>query len=149
MPHPAVAEYPCCRITSQRTHSVYRRVLRDLPWQERPVTIRIAVRRFRCANRHCARQTFAESLTEVAGRFGRKTERLRDLHHHLGLALGGEAGARLAVRLTIPTSPDTLLRLVRAQSAPRVAATPRDPSAPSRQLNRLRIDAMTPCISAS
>lgn len=89
------------------------------------MTIRIVVRRFRCANRHCARQTFAESLTEVAGRLCRKTERLRGLHHHLGLALGGEAGARLAARLAIATSPDTLLRLVCARSAPRAAATPR------------------------
>lgn len=124
-PRPTVAECPCCRMTSQRIHSVYRRVFHDLPWQGRPVTIRIAVRRFRCVNRSCARQTFAESLTEVAGRFGRKTARLRDLHHHLGLALGGEAGARLAARLAIPTSPDTLLRLVSAHSPPRAAATPR------------------------
>jgi len=112
-------------MTSQRIHSVYRRVLHDLPWQGRPVTICIAVRRFRCANRYCARQTFAESLTEVAGRFGRKTGRLRDLHHHIGLALGGEAGARLAARLAIPTSPDTLLRLVSAHLPPQAAETPR------------------------
>jgi transposase len=31
----------------------------------------------------------------------------------LGLALGGEAGARLGAKLYVPTSPDTLLRLVR------------------------------------
>ena len=43
----------------------------------------------------------------------RRTWRLGDLQHHLGLALGGEAGARLAQRLAIPTSPDTLLRMVR------------------------------------
>jgi hypothetical protein len=33
-------------------------------------------------------------------------------HRFLGLALGGEAGARLAERLAMPTSADTLLRLV-------------------------------------
>ena len=47
------------------------RVLHDLPWQGRSVTICIAVRRFRCVNRYCARQTFAKSLTKVARRFGR------------------------------------------------------------------------------
>jgi len=37
---------------------------------------------------------------------------LGDLQRHLGLALGGAAGTRLAQRLAMPTSPDTLLRLV-------------------------------------
>src|SRR5207302_7472157 len=38
------------------------------------------------------------------------------------LALGGESGARLIAELGLTTSPDTLLRLVRALSAP--ATTP-------------------------
>ncbi len=124
-PRLAVAECPDCRMASERIHSVYCRVLHDLPWQGRPVAIRVTVRRFRCSNRCCPRQTFAERLTEVARRFGRQTGRLRDLHHHLGLALGGEAGARLAARLAIPTSPDTLLRLVSARSSDRTVPTPR------------------------
>ena len=33
---------------------------------------------------------------------------------YLGLVLGGQAGARLAERLSLPVSPDTLLRLVRS-----------------------------------
>jgi hypothetical protein len=47
---------------------------------------------------------------------GRRTERLGDLQRHLGLALGGQAGARLAERLGLPVSPDTLLRLVRRKA---------------------------------
>ncbi|MFC7557302.1 ISL3 family transposase [Pseudoroseomonas wenyumeiae] len=37
---------------------------------------------------------------------------------HLGLALGGEAGARLAARLAVPISADTLLRMLRRQNPP-------------------------------
>jgi len=99
--------------------------LRDLPWQGRPVTIDVAARRFHCLNRDCGRRTFVERLTEVACRSGRRTGRLREPHHHLGLALGGEAGARLAARIAVPTSPDTLLRLASARSSPAAAATPR------------------------
>ncbi len=112
-------------MASQRLHSVYPRVLHDLPWQGRPVTIRVAARRFRCSNRDCPRQTFAECLTEVARRSGRRTQRLRDLQQHLGLVLGGEAGARLTTRLAIPTSPDTLLRLASKRVAHKTAPTPR------------------------
>jgi transposase len=39
--------------------------------------------------------------------------------HHLGMALGGRAGASFAQRLTIPVSNDTLLRVVRRRARPR------------------------------
>jgi transposase len=45
-----------------------------------------------------------------------RTERLGELQCHLGLALGGEAGARLAERLAMPSSADTLLRLVKGNN---------------------------------
>ncbi len=76
------------------------------------MTIHVAARRFRCRNPACARKTFAEPLGDVARMSARRTERLFDLHRDLGLASGGEAGARLALRLGLPTSPDTLLRAV-------------------------------------
>src|SRR6187551_1510914 len=94
------------RATSDRT-------LGDLPSQGRPVTLRIRVRRFRCLNPACLRRTFAERLSEAARPAARRTRRLGDLQRHLGLVVGGEAGARLAARLAIPTSPDTLLRMAR------------------------------------
>src|SRR5262249_17239679 len=41
---------------------------------------------------------------------------LTESHRAIGFAVGGEAGARLAAHLAMPTSPDTLLR--RVKSAP-------------------------------
>jgi transposase len=43
----------------------------------------------------------------------RTTTRLTDIHRLIGFALGGEAGARLAEGMALPTSPDTLLRRVK------------------------------------
>src|SRR5205085_295546 len=43
----------------------------------------------------------------------RSTTRLAGAHRAIGFALGGEAGSRLADRLDMPTSPDTLLRRVK------------------------------------
>ena len=102
---------PACGLSSERLHSRYWRVLRDLPWQGRPVTIRLAARRFRCLNAGCRLKTFSECLAEVAVPLARRTKRLGDLQCHVALALGGEAGARLAERVSIPTSPYTLLRM--------------------------------------
>jgi hypothetical protein len=60
----------------------------------------------------------------VAQAGARRNHRLGDLQHHLGLALGGEAGARLAVRLGLPVSPDTLLRLVRGRASAQADRAP-------------------------
>ncbi len=111
-PRQLSATCPACAHPSHRVHSRYRRTLADLPWQGRPVALQVQVRRFRCFNPTCSRQTFAERVPGVASAAARRTERLGSLQGCLGLALGGEAGQRLAERLAMPTSADTLLRLV-------------------------------------
>jgi transposase len=55
----------------------------------------------------------------------RRTARLAEAQRRIALSTGGEAGARLASRLAMPVSADTLLRLIRAEpvsvtTAPRV-----------------------------
>jgi len=112
-PCQASAPCPTCAHLSGRLHSRYQRTLADLPWQGRPVALQVQARRFRCLNPACARQTFAERLPGVASAAGRRTERLGSLQSYLGLALGGEAGKRLAERLAMPISADTLLRMTR------------------------------------
>ena len=106
----ACAPCPDCGIVSDRVHSRRTRVLRDLPWQGRPVSLQVTARRFRCATPSCARHTFTERLDDVARANARRTERVRILHRCIGLAMGGEAGARLVHRLAIPVSADTMLR---------------------------------------
>jgi len=112
-PCQASAPCPTCAHLSGRLHSRYQRTLADLPWQGRPVALQVQARRFRCLNPACARQTFAERLPGVASVAARRTERLGSLQGCLGLALGGEAGKRLAERLAMPISADTLLRMTR------------------------------------
>ncbi len=84
------------------------------------MVIALTVRRFRCANPHCKRRIFVEHLPELMVAHSRRTGRLAQIQRHIGMALGGAAGARLAHRLALSTSRDTLLRLVRrnASSAP-------------------------------
>ena len=106
------AACPSCGGLSQRVHSTYQRQLQDLPWQGRAVVIQVRARRFRCPDLACSRRTFVEPLSGTAVRRAWRTCRLGDLQRHIGLAAGGEAGARLAQRLAMPVSPDTLLRLV-------------------------------------
>ena len=105
---------PLCGGVSGRVHSHYTRTLDDLPWQGRVVVLQLRARRFRCATAGCPRRIFAERLPAAVAPHARRTARLGDIQRHIGLALGGEPGSRLAARLAMPISGDTLLRLVRA-----------------------------------
>jgi transposase len=128
------AACPDCAAPSLRVHSRYERMMADLPWQGRTVTLRVLTRRFRCLNPDCPRATFSERLPEAAAApLARRTARVADLQRHLGLALGGEAGARLAARLAVPTSADTLLRMARRAERPAAGSAAR-PAPPPRVL---------------
>jgi transposase len=92
-------------------HSSYWRTLKDLPWQDRSVTWRVKVRRFRCS--HCPGCIFAEPVPGLARAKAQRSDRLAEAQTDIGMALGGKAGARLSRRLAMPVSGDTVLRLIR------------------------------------
>ena len=114
----AEARCPGCARLSARVRSTYRRTVADLPWGERTVRLCVTVRRFACANPDCPRRIFAEALGPLAPRYARRTGRLARALETVAFALGGEAGSRLAHRLGLPTSPDTLPRLIRRAPDP-------------------------------
>jgi transposase len=114
----AAADCPQCGQPSAHTRSTYVRTLGDLPWGTWAVRLRVTVRRFRCTNPACPRRIFAEALGALAPRYARRTGRLARALEAVAFALGGEAGARLAADLGLPTSPDTLLRLIRRAPEP-------------------------------
>ena len=112
------ARCPCCGRESTQVHGHYRRRPFDLPWGGYTVRLSLTVRRFRCANPDCSRQTFAESFGSFLPRLARRTARASALLLQLAGSAGGEAGARLATSCALPVSADTLLRLLRRQAQP-------------------------------
>jgi transposase len=107
------ASCPTCGSEARRIQSRYRRRLADLPCFGRTVRLHVTVRRFRCPKPECPRRIFTERLAGFAAPHARTTVRLDQAHDAIGHALGGEAGARLADLMAMPTSPDTLLRRVK------------------------------------
>ncbi|MCK5933792.1 MAG: transposase family protein [Fulvimarina manganoxydans] len=97
---------PACHGHSNVRHGRYDRTLRDLPWQGKPVCLRVQVRRFVFQNPNCHLRTFSERFGAAARPCARRSERLREIQRHLGLALGGEAGERLSCRLGMDISAD-------------------------------------------
>jgi transposase len=112
------AACPLCQQASTKVHSRYQRALDDLPCCGRALRLQVMVRRFFCLNEECSRRLFAERISDVTVPFARKTKRLNRTLQTIGLALGGEAGARTAENLGIQVSPDTLIRRVRALPEP-------------------------------
>jgi transposase len=104
---------PECGHSSERVHGHYSRRIQDLPFGKTAVTYVISARKFVCQNQSCIRSIFCERLFGLASPHARTTETLSQSHQSIGFALGGEAGARLAEQLGMPTSPDTLLRRIR------------------------------------
>lgn len=96
----------------------------DLPGRGYTVRLTKIVRRFRCANPDCVRGTFTESLGEHLPKHARRTAAAMETLVDLARTNGGEGGARVAKRIGLPTSPDTLPRLLRRRARPNVP-TPR------------------------
>ncbi|HZS91449.1 MAG TPA: ISL3 family transposase [Chloroflexota bacterium] len=109
---------PACGQASARVHSRYLRLVRDLPSAGQPVRLLLRVRRFFCGAPSCPKRTFAERLPDLVPYRARQTPRCTQALRAIGFAVGGEAGARLATRLGLRTSADTLLRLLRASPTP-------------------------------
>ncbi len=76
------AACPLCGRLSTQVHSSYWRTLDDLPWQDRAVTWRMKVRRFRCV--HCPGRIFAERVPGLAGTKRRRSDRLAEAQTDIG-----------------------------------------------------------------
>ncbi len=112
------ARCPCCRTASKHVQSRYTRTLLDLPSSGRPVHLIVHVRRFFCKKSTCAQKIFAERLPELCRPQAQRTLRLQKALSQLGLAKGGQTGARVGSELGLSGSRDTILRLVRQYPLP-------------------------------
>ena len=110
-----------CPDCGEPSHAVHSRAVRrpaDLPCLGREVRLELAVRRLYCRNPACSRRTFVERLPGLIAPRTQRTDRLATTQGRVGVAMGGEAGARMLQRIGMPTSSDTVLRLVRRLPLP-------------------------------
>jgi zinc-finger of transposase IS204/IS1001/IS1096/IS1165 len=108
---PAAACCPRCGATAARIHRRSQRTVADLPCGGRQVVLRLWVRRFFCPTSACVLRLFAERFAAVVEPYARRTTRLLHALRAVGFTVGGEAGARLAQRLHLPTSASPHLRI--------------------------------------
>jgi transposase len=119
----AGANCPDCHQKTTRVHSYYIRSLQDLPVCNKNIQLSLQVRRFRCMNENCPRSTFAEQAPAIIAKNSRKTHRLKRTLVEIAFESGGEAGAKLAKKLHMEVSPDTLLRMIRDNPSTKIETT--------------------------
>ncbi|QEL26840.1 transposase [Bosea sp. F3-2] len=59
---PAIGICPDCGWQSRSRHGWSNRSLQDLPFQGKPVTVKLLLSRWRCSHQQCERQTFTDRL---------------------------------------------------------------------------------------
>src|SRR5713226_8437326 len=105
---------PLCSEPSSSIHCHYRRTVRDVPCAGRRVQLFLTVRKFSCRNPYCERKVFAERLPTFVEPWARMTIRYCQQITSIGLATNGKGGTRLAARLGIQTTRQTILRRIMA-----------------------------------
>src|SRR6266516_3055122 len=103
---------PLCSDPSSSIHCHYRRTLRDVPCAGRRVQLLLTVRKFSCRNPYCERKVFAERLPDLVEPWARTTIRFCQQIPSIGLATCGKGGKKLAARLGMQTSRNTILRRI-------------------------------------
>src|SRR5262245_40278194 len=98
-PRPALC--PQCYSPSAHLHSRYVRRLADLPWLEVAVRLEVHARRLYCRHVECPQRLFCDRHPAFVSPYARRTLCLNETLRLIGLAAGGEAGARLAIALGI------------------------------------------------
>jgi transposase len=113
---------PSCQQRSRAVHSTYRRTVADLPLAGATLVLHLQVRRFFCRHAACPQRIFAERFPSLVPVRGRHSTGVCTALRHIGLAIGGRAGARLARTLGLAGSYRTILRLVHGAPFPLLAA---------------------------
>ena len=103
---------PLCSEISSSIHCHYQRTLRDAPCAGRRVQLLLTVRKFTCRNPYCERKVFTERLPDFVEPWARTTLRFCQQITSIGLATCGKGGKKLAARLGMQTSRNTILRRI-------------------------------------
>jgi zinc-finger of transposase IS204/IS1001/IS1096/IS1165 len=99
---------PLCLEPSFSIHSLYCRTLADVPCGGRQIQLLLTIRKFFCRNSLCERKVFTERLPQFVEPWARMTIRLCHSLQSIGLATCGKGGAKLAARLGIYSTRQTI-----------------------------------------
>jgi transposase len=80
--------------------------------------VEVHARRLYCRHVECPQRIFCERIPTFVAPYARRTLRLNEALRLIGLAVGGEAGSRLAIALGMSVSSDTIIQRIRQIQLP-------------------------------
>ena len=102
---------PKCQKQSTHRHSRTRRKVRDLPISGREVFLHLQLQKWFCRTEECESLIFTETI-DTAPAYQRNTIRVNDCLREMAFRTNCVQAAKLSKNLGLPTSHDTLLRLL-------------------------------------
>ena len=102
----------CCGEESEGVHSVYTRIISDLPIQKYKVKLVIKVKKYFCNNSKCDHTTFAEPL-EFVEENALRTKRLDEYINEVGLKNSSVEAKKQITSSHVEISNNTILRIIK------------------------------------
>lgn len=104
---------PCCGMESRRLHGYQERTARDLPIFGKPVTLKIAQKKYFCDNEDCEIDIFTES-NDLINQYSQFTSRCREYMLKVATLVSCESAVKILSYQGIRVSGDTLLNMIKA-----------------------------------
>lgn len=105
-----IAVCPYCGQKSRQVHSIYHRLLDDLPISIYRTRLRVSVRRFICCNPNCKKRTFAEKVCNEIQPYQRSTQRRIKKIISLGSKMSSTEARKMLQYMDKTVSSSTILR---------------------------------------
>lgn len=112
------ARCPHCGKTSHSVHSRYNRLLSDLPISDRPVSVKLEVRKFFCKNKRCQYSIFSEQPSIGIPKYSRMTERAKTRILSILKETSAQKGSLISNSILTPISSSSALRLIYSLALP-------------------------------
>ncbi len=104
---------PRCNMESMEVHSTYMRHPIDLAWSKMAVILYLKVKRFFCRNDGCSKRTFAERFPGFVSPYARRTQRVIERQHQVGMNVCAKTAESLLNCEHIGISDTTINRILR------------------------------------
>ena len=102
---------PKCAKVSTHKHSRTKRKIRDLPISGKEVYLHLRLHKWFCVNPICMTKIFTETI-DAAPAYQRNTVRVTECLRQLAFQSSCVQAAKLSIKLSLPVSHDTLLRII-------------------------------------
>ena len=103
---------PKCGTETTVKHGTYKRVLKDVPHDNRQIFLELTAFKYECNNTKCNKKVFSEEIEGFCGKCRRMTDRLEALAAATAFYTNCETASKILKQIGVEISGDTIVRIV-------------------------------------